>query len=159
MVVVVAGAGRVDLREHPLERGLAEPAHRPRGQPDAVVVPGEVALPLELALQLAQRPEVGHRTRTQLTLQRLDVHVVQRAAGPVHRECLLQRLEVGELGDRLDRVAVAERLAAVAHLHRPPVQPGPQRPEVVGELGHLRGEVGVGERVAHQLAELLALLR
>jgi hypothetical protein len=31
-------------------------------------------------------------------------------------------------------------------------------PQVVGELRHLRGEVGVGHRLAHQLAELLALL-
>ena len=34
----------------------------------------------------------------------------------------------------------------------------PQRPQVVGQLRHLRGQVGVGHRVAHQLAELLALL-
>ena len=37
--------------------------------------------------------------------------------------------------------------------------PGPQRPEVVRELGHLRGQVGVGQGLAHQLAQLLALLR
>ena len=156
---MVAAAGGLDLREHPFERGLAEPAYRPRSELDAVLAAGQVALSLELALQLAQGLEVGGCRAAELPLEHVDVHVVEGAAGPVHRQRLLERLQVGELGDGLHGVAVAEGVPALAHLRRATVQSGPQRAQVVGELPHLRGEVRVRHRVAHQLAELLALLR
>ena len=141
-----------------LSARLPQPAYGARGQPQPVVAAGHEALPLQLALQLAQRLEVGGRAGAEVLLEGLHVDVVEGRAGAGLAERLLERLEVGELGDRLDGVAVAQRLAALAHVHRPAVQPGPQRAQVVGELRHLRGQVGVGHRVAHQLAELLALL-
>ena len=62
-VVVVSAAGRVDLLEDPAERGLAEAADGARGEPQAVVAAGDVALSLELALELAQRLHVAWRRR------------------------------------------------------------------------------------------------
>ncbi len=156
---MVAGAGRLDLREDPLQGTLPQPAYGARGHPQPVVAAGHEALALELALQLSQRLELGRGARAEVLLQRLDVHVVEGRPGVRLGHRLLQRLQVGELGDGLDRVAVPERLAALAHVHRPPLEPGSQRPQVVRQLRHLRGEVGVLQRVAHQLAQLGALLR
>ena len=158
MVLVVAGARRVHLREHPLQGALPQPAYGARRQPQPVVAPGHEALPLQLALQLSQRLEVVGRAGAEVPLERLHVDVVEGGAGRRLGQRLLERLEVGQLRDGLDRVAVAQRLTALAHVHRPPLEAGPQRAEVVGELRHLGGQVGVLHRVAHQLAELLALL-
>ena len=151
--------GGLELGEHPAQRGLAEPAYRPRGQPQPVVAAGQEALPLQLALQVAQSPEVARRLGSEPLLQQLDVDVVKGGAGVRLGELGLQRLQVGQLGHRLDGRAVAERLPARPHPGgRVAVQTGPQRPQVVAELGHLGGEVGVGQGLAHQLAELFALL-
>ena len=79
-VVVVAGAGGLDLREHPLQRGLAQPAYGARGQPQPVVAAGHEPLPLQLALQLAQRPQVGGRVGAELLLEGVHVDVVERAS-------------------------------------------------------------------------------
>ena len=155
---MVSGAGRLELAEHPAQRGLPQPAHRPRGQPQPVVVPGDEALPLELVLQLAQCPQVRGGVRAEVPLECLHVHVVQRRPGQALAQLLLQRLEVGELGHRLHGGAVPQRLPAGPHRDRVTAQPGAQRAQVVGQLRHLRGEVGVGERVAHQLGELLPLV-
>ena len=109
--------------EHPLQRGLAEPSHGARGEPQAVVAAGEVALPLELALQLAQRLEVARRRRrrgaARAARRRRRRGSRRRSSG----QLLLERLEVGELGHRLDGVAVAQRLAA-----RPHARPGCRGP-------------------------------
>ena len=56
VVVVVAARRRPRAAAKTrLQRGLAEPAQRLRGQRQPVVAAGHAALPLELALQLAQR--------------------------------------------------------------------------------------------------------
>ena len=68
-------------------------------------------------------------------------------------------VEVGQFAERAGRLAVAERLVAAHPLAAVPGEVGPQRPQVVVERGHLRGEVGVAERLRHEAGELLALLR
>ena len=65
----------------PAQRGLAEPAYGPRGQPQPVVAAGQESLPLQLALQLAQRPEVARGLGSEPLLQQLDVDVVEGRAG------------------------------------------------------------------------------
>ncbi len=157
---MVAVPRRGQLGEHPAQRGLAEPAYGPRGEPQPVVAAAEVALLLQLALQVPQGPEVPGGLRAEPLLQQVHVDVVQGRAGLTLAELGLQGLQVGQLGHGLDGVAVAQRLSAGPHPRRGvPVQPGPQRPQVVAQLSHLGGEVGVTQRLAHQLAELLALLR
>ena len=146
-----------DLLEDPAQGGLPQPPDRPRRHPQPVVGVGDEPLPFQLLLQLAQGVQVRGRVGTEVALEGLHVDAVEGGPGAGLPELLLERLEVGEVGDRLHRGAVAERLIAL-HLCRPPVEPGTERAQVVGELGHLRGEVGVGQRLAHQLGELFALL-
>ena len=62
------------------QRRLAQPPQRLGGQRHPVGVGPEVALSLQLALELAQRLEVARPTARQLPLQRVDVDVVQRRA-------------------------------------------------------------------------------
>ena len=158
-IVVVPRPRGLELGEHPTQGRLAEPAYRPGRQAQPVVAAGQEALLLQLALQIPQRPEVARRLRSEPLLQHLDIDVVQGRAGVRLGQLGLQRLQVGELGHRLDRRAVAQRLPAGPHpRRRVAVQAGSQRPQVVSELGHLGGEVGVGQSLAHQLTELFTLL-
>ncbi len=92
-----------------------------------------------------------------MSFERVDVDIVEGGTGVGLTELLLERLELRDLRHRLDRVAVAEWLAASAHLHRPATETRTEGAQVVGQLRHLTGQVGVGQCLAHQLAELLAL--
>ena len=155
-MITVAGGG--ELGEHPAQGGLAEPAYGPRGEPEPVVAAGQVALLLELALQVAQGGEVADRLGAEALLQQVHVDIVEGRADLTLGQLGLQRLQVGQVGHGLHGLAVAERLTARTHPgRRIAIQTGPQRPQVVPELGHLRGQVGVAQGLAHQLGQLLAL--
>ena len=118
-----------------------------------------VALALELGLQVAQRLEVAHRRGGQLAFERVDVDVVEARRARRLRQLRFERLQVGQVGDGADRVAHAERLVAVDVGRLPAAEhPGPQRPERVGELGHLQLEAHVLHRLLHELAQLGPLL-
>ena len=156
---MVPAAGGLELGEHPLEGGLAEATEGSRGQLEPLVGAGQVPLTLELALQVAQPLQVGHRVAAEPLLQQVDVDVIEGRPGAVLGQLLAQRLQVGELGDRLDGLAVPEGLATLPHPgRRGTIQSGSQRAQVVRQLSHLRGQVGIGQRLLHQLGELLALL-
>ena len=78
-VVVVAASGSLDPLEDPLERGLAEAAYGPGREPQAVVAARDVALPFELALELAQGLHVAGGVGAEVLLEPLDVDVVEVA--------------------------------------------------------------------------------
>ncbi len=158
VVLVAAPALGTELVEHPAQRGLAEPAQRLRREAQALVVAGQPALPAQLALELAQRLDVGRGPGAELALDRLDVDVVQRGAGVVLAELVGQGVQVGQLLQGLGRLAVGQRLVAVDVAAAAPVQPGPQVAQVVAQGRHLGREVGVGQGVGHQLGQLLPLL-
>ena len=48
--------------------------------PEAVVAAADVALPLQLALQLAQCLEIAHGRRPELSLQQIHIDVIERSA-------------------------------------------------------------------------------
>ena len=106
----------VEAGEHPAQRGVAEPADRLGRELQLAAVAGQVALPLQLALQPAQRLQVVDRLAAERAADRFLVDVVQAGARVVLAERGLQVGEVGQLGDRAGRVAEAERLAA-GHPH------------------------------------------
>ncbi len=138
-----------------------EPAQRLGRQLQPAAVADEVALPLQLALDLAQPADVVDGLPAERPAHGLLVDVGQvGAVGPLP-EGLLKRLEVGQLGERLGRVGVAEGLVAA---HRGPTGPAgaeqvrPGGPQPVLQPGHLRSQVEVGEGLLGELAELRALL-
>ena len=160
MIIMITVPGRGQLGEDPAQRRLTEPAYGARGEAQSVLATGQVTLLLEFSFEIAQRGEVADRPGSQSALEHLDIDVVQRRTGIGLGELRLQRFEIGDLGHRLDGFAVAEGLPARTHPGVGlPVQSRTQRAQVVRELSHLRGQVGVGQRLAHQLTQLLALLR
>ena len=157
--VVVAAVRGLQRGEHPTQGRTPQPPHRLGGQLQPAVGPGEVALALELALDLAQPFDVVDRRPAEGAADRLRVDVVQAGAGVGLPERLLQLLEVGQLLQRRRGVADAEPLLAVHPAATVPVQVGPARAQLVAEVAHLGSQVEVGQRLVHQLAELGALLR
>jgi hypothetical protein len=158
---VVAGPAEAQVGEDPAQRRVPEPAHGLGGELELAGVARQVALPLELALDPAQRLDVVHGLPAEGAPDRLLVDVVQARARVVLAERGLQLGQVGEFGQRGGGVAESQRLLA-GHLHAAahagPVQlraPGPER---VGEPGHLGRQARVFQRVRHQLGEFLALL-
>ena len=136
-----------------------EPADRLGGELELAVGAVEVALPLQLALQLAQRGEVVDRRAAQRALEQFLVDVGQRGAGVALGQLAGQRLEVGELGDGAGRVAHAEALLAVGHLPAlAPRQVGAGLAEGVLQVGHLAGQPHVGHGLGHQVRQLGALV-
>ena len=159
-VVVVAAAGGVELGEDPAQRGLAEPAQRLRGQLQPVAVAGDVALPLQLALEVAQGPQVGGRRRRQLPLEGLDVDVVEgrardapgRAAAPA---------PPGRRGRRPRRRRRRSRAAPRPCIRTcwPAARPGRSACRLSRSWASCALEVGVVHRLGHQPGQLVALLR
>ena len=107
--VVAAAPARLQHREDPAQRGRSQPAYGPRGQLQRPAGAVEVALPLQLALDPAQRLEVVDRLPAERPLHQLGVDVVQRRARVVLVEHRVQLVQVGDLGQRPGRVAEAER--------------------------------------------------
>ncbi len=160
VVIVVTLPVGGQLGEHPPKSRLAQPADRPGSQAQAVVTPGQVTLPFQLPFEIAQGAHVAGRFRPEPPFQHVDVDIVQAAAGVGLRQLRLQSLQIRDLRHRLDGVAIAERLTIRSHpCGRRAIQSRSQGSEVVSQLRHFRRQVRIGHRLAHQLAELLALLR
>ena len=158
--VVVAAAGGVELREDPLERRGAEPAHRLGGELQLAARAVEVPLPLELGLHLPQRREVVDGGPAQRPLEQLLVDVGERGARVALGELVGQRLEVGELRDGGGGVTHAQRLLAVGHLAAPaPREVGAGLAQRVAQVGHLAGQPHVLHGLGHEVGELGPLLR
>ena len=154
-------AAEAQVGEDPAQRRVPEPAHGLRGELELAGVAGQVALPLELALDPAQGLDVVHGLPPEGAPDGFLVDVVQARARVVLAERGLQLAQVGQLGQRRGGVAEAEGLVA-GHLdaaaHAGPVQLRPPGPERVGEPGHLGRQARVLHRVRHQLGEFFALL-
>ena len=87
---------------------------------------------------------------TKMLGQQVDVHIIQRRNLITLGQLRLERLQIGQIGNRLDGGAVAERLATRPHARGLiPIEIRTQCPQVVGQLRHFGGKIGVGEYVAH----------
>ena len=131
--VVVAAAGGVQLGEHAAQRRRPQPADRLGGELELALGAVEEALPLQLALELAQRGDVVDGGSAERPLQQLLVDVGQRGPGVALGELVGQRLEVGQLGDRAwwrrpCRAAARRRAPARAGPTAGPGGPGAARP-------------------------------
>ena len=64
-----------------------------------------------------------------MLLQQLDIHIIQRGGPLTLGQLCFQRLQIGQVGNRLDCGAVAELLTTGTHVSGPlPIQAGTQRP-------------------------------
>ena len=97
---MVARAAVRQLGEHLPQRRLAEPAHGLRRELELAVGALQVALLLQLPLDLAQRLHVVDGLAAESAADRLLVDVVQPCARVVLAQRVLQIREVGELGQR-----------------------------------------------------------
>src|SRR5207247_3173448 len=78
--VVVAGPAEAQVAEDPAQRRVPEPAHGPGGELKLAGVAGQVALPLELALDPAQGLDVVHGLPPEGAPDRLLDHIVHARA-------------------------------------------------------------------------------
>ena len=158
--VVVAGPAEAQVGEDPAQRRIAQPAYRLGGELELPGVTGQVPLPLQLALDAAQRFNVVYGLSPEGPPDRFLVDVVQARARVILAERRFQLGQVGELGHGRGGVAEAERLLA-GHLdtagHGGPVEVRAPGPERIGQPGHLGGQPGVVECAGHQPGELFAL--
>src|SRR4029450_3084742 len=58
-IVMIATARCVELREHPAQRRLTQSPNGTRGEPQAIVAPGQVALFLQLSLKITESLNVA----------------------------------------------------------------------------------------------------
>ena len=157
VLVVVAGSAVGQLGEDLAQRGLAQPAHGLRGQLQLAVRALQVALPLELALDLPQRLHVVDGLPAECAADRFLVDVVQPRAWVVLAQRVLQVGQVGELGQRRGRVAEPERLVAGHPRLRRPWSMSGRRARSESPAGTSRGQARVFERLRHEPGELVAL--
>ena len=158
-VVVTAPHAVLEAGEHLAQRGVAEPANGLRREFELAAVTAQVALPLQLPLEPAQRLQVIDRLPAERAADRFLVDVLHAGTWVILAERGLQVGEVRHFRDRARRVAEAERLTAghpdsalrLAKL-------GPAGPQRVAERGQLRREAGVLHRLGHQVRQFLALL-
>ena len=158
LVVVVASSGRLEVREDPPQGRLPKASQCLGRHRDAVAVPLEVTLSLELALQLTQRPQVLYRRGGELALHRLDVDIVEARARILLGQLVVQRVQIGEIGHRADCLSVPERLVTADIGGSATAEARPQRLQVVVQLGQLALEIEVAERLRHQLRQLVTLV-
>jgi hypothetical protein len=135
-----------------------EPPHRPRRELQLTAAAVEVALPLQLPLDPAQRLHVVDRLPAERPLHQLGVDVVQRGARVVLVEHRVELFQVGDLLQRAGRVAEPERAVAVHPLPTTPAQVRPGRPQPLLQPLQLAGQPGVAHRTGHQVGQLLPLL-
>ena len=118
----------------------------------------EVALALELPLERAQRLEVVARLPAEGALDRLLVDRVEVGAGEAVAEGVRQRLEVGQLGERVGGLRQAHAPLAVHRRAPPAAELRSQGAQVLLQGGHLGLQVEVGQRLVHRRLELRTLL-
>ena len=95
VLIVIAVAALGQIGENPPQRGLAEPAHRLRGQLQLAAGPLQVSLPLKFPLDLAERLHIIDRLAAERAPDRVLVDVVE----PGTRVFLPQRVrQFGQVG-------------------------------------------------------------